>query len=109
MTGGGSNNTSSSHSKNATSVSLSPDMDGNVSDNQQQKKGPWQFLKRQQAQSNEESAPPLPVDSEFGGLDSRSQPGRSFVVIRKNQSAPRAPDPSSSREPSGSKAGTATF
>ncbi|KAM6496152.1 Transient receptor potential (TRP) ion channel domain containing protein [Amanita muscaria] len=111
MIGSGSNNTSPSHSKTPTSsagAALSPDMDGNTPDNQQHKKGPWQFLKRRRAQSNEESASPPLVDSEFGGLDPSSpQPGRSFVVIRKNQGGARAP--SSSSEPSGSKAGTTKF
>lgn len=72
-------------------VPNSPPSDDDDSERQPRKKKPWYFLKRHRPHTSEDSymGPPPPVECEFGGLDSStssSTPGRSFVVIRKNQS-----------------------
>ncbi|PFH47802.1 hypothetical protein AMATHDRAFT_66795 [Amanita thiersii Skay4041] len=84
------------------------DDDDDDSEHQQPKKKPWYFLKRHRAQSSGDSTSPRPsppaVDPEFGGLSDISAPsgqaGRSFVVIRKNQtSSARAAQTSTSSGP----------
>ena len=103
MTGGAGNNASSSQATPiATNMNVpySPS-DDDDSERQTRKKKPWYFLKRHRPHASEDSymGPPPPVEPEFGGLDmstSSSQPGRSFVVIRKNQSAGQRHGPSTS-------------
>lgn len=100
MTGSAGNNASSSQAMpiGGMNVPYSPS-DDDDSERQTPKKKPWYFLKRHRPHTSEDSymAPPPPVEPEFGGLNSSrssSQPGRSFVVIRKNQSAGPTAGPS---------------
>lgn len=121
MTGTTGNNASSSQVApvgTGMNVPYSPS-DDDDSERRTQKKKPWYFLKRHRPHASEDSymGPPPPVEPEFGGLaspKSSSQPGRSFVVIRKNQSAGRTPGPSTSGErptsaPGDFKTATANF
>ena len=121
MTGSAGNNASSSQAAPVgigMNVSYAPS-DDDDSERQTRKKKPWYFLKRHRPHASEDSymGPPPPVEPEFGGLDSSrasSQPGRSFVVIRKNQSARPTPGPSTSGErptsaPGDFKTATANF
>ncbi|KAK2465977.1 hypothetical protein APHAL10511_001618 [Amanita phalloides] len=92
--------------------------DDDDSEREPRKKKPWYFLKRHRPHTSDDSytGPAAPPEPEFGGLDlstSSSQPGRSFVVIRKNQSMGQA-GPSKNSEkrasaPSELKTGTASF
>jgi len=121
----GSNNTNSQAAPVTTTgmmnVPNSPPSDDDDSERQPRKK-PWYFLKRHRPHTSEDSymGPPPTVEREFGGLDlstSSSTPGRSFVVIRKNQSAGRTTSDSTSRDnsakrtsaPSEFKTATANF
>ncbi|KAF8343734.1 hypothetical protein F5887DRAFT_1272420 [Amanita rubescens] len=94
-------------------VPNSPPSDDDDSERQPRKKKPWYFLKRHRPHTSEDSymGPPEPVEGEFGGLDlstSNSTPGRSFVVIRKNQSAGQTTSHDNSA-PSEFKTATANF
>jgi hypothetical protein len=76
--------------------------DDDGSEDAHPKKKPWYHLRRSKVIS--EGSPPspasLPIDAELGGLgsNSSSQPGRSFVVVRKPQlSTGRLGQPSSEK------------
>ena len=117
----GSNNTNPAAPAATTgmmNVPNSPPSDDDDSERQPRKKKPWYFLKRHRPHTSEDSymGPPTPIEGEFGGLDlstSNSTPGRSFVVIRKNQSAGRTTTSDNSAKrtsaPSEFKTATANF
>ncbi|KAF8622118.1 hypothetical protein AX15_007253 [Amanita polypyramis BW_CC] len=119
MTGSGANNTTAFQAGSVASdagILHSPD-DDDDSERQPPKKKPWYFLRRHRPHTSDDSyrGPSQSADPEFGGLDlstsSNTQPGRSFVVIRKNQNAGSSSGPSTTgaNGPSGLKTGTATF
>jgi hypothetical protein len=81
---------------------LMGDDDDDGSEDSHPKKKPWYQLRRSKVNSEGSPASPasIPVDAELGGLgsDTTSQPGRSFVVVRKPQlSTGRLGQPSSER------------